>query len=123
MKSRESTDMQTAFKEVYLYLIQRNHKPQLHVMDNECSLEVKNYITSMNTTIQFVEAHQHRSNTTERAIQTFKNHFISGLCTVNKLFPLQLWCEIVKQAEMTLNMLRDTRINPKLLAYIILEGT
>ena len=51
MKSRESEDMQAAFKEVYSYLIQRNHTPKLQVMDNECSTAVKNYITSMNTTI------------------------------------------------------------------------
>lgn len=122
MKSRETTDIQKAFKEVYSYLIERNHKPSLHIMDNECSTAVKNYATSMETTIQFVEAHIHRVNAAERAIQTFKNHFISGLCTVNKLFPLQLWCEIIKQAEMTLNMLRATRINPKLSAYAMLEG-
>ena len=44
----------------------------------------------MDTTIQFVEAHQHRVNKAEWAIQTFKNNFIAGLCTVNKLFPIQL---------------------------------
>ena len=77
----------------------------------------------MNTTIKCVEAHLHRVNATERSIQTFKNHFIAGLCTVNKLFSLQFWFEIIKQAEMTLNILRATRINPKLSAYAILEGT
>ena len=77
----------------------------------------------MDTAIQFVEAHLYRVNETERAIQTFKTHFIAGLCTVNKLFPLQLWCEILKQAEMTPNMLQATKINTKLSAYAIMEGT
>jgi hypothetical protein len=122
MKSRDASEILKTFKDIYSYLINKKHKPRLHVMDNECSNVVKNYLTEMDTTIQFVEAHQHRVNAAERAIQTFKNHFIAGLCTVNKLFPLQLWCKIIKQAEMTLNMLRATRINPKLSAYNMLEG-
>ena len=92
-------------------------------MDNDCSTAVKKYTVSMDTVIQFVEAHLHRLNATERSIQTLKNNFIAGLCSVNKLFPLQLWCEILKQAEMTLNTIQITRINPKLSAYAMMEGT
>ena len=32
---------------------------------------------------QFVEPTHHRVNAAEQAIQTFKNHFISGICTTN----------------------------------------
>ena len=55
-------------------------------------------------------------------IQTFKNHFVSGLCTVNKLFPMQLWCELLQQAEISINLLRSSRKNPKLSVYALLEG-
>ena len=123
MKARDSGDMKAAFKNIYTYLISKKHKPTLHIMDNECSTAVKHYIVRMDTTNQFLEAHQHRVNAAERAIQKFKNHFIAGLCTVNKLFPLHLWCEILKQAELTLNILRATRINPKLSAYVMIKGT
>ena len=58
----------------------------------------------------------------ERAIRTFKNHFISGLCSVDKNFPLHLWCRLLDQAELTLNMLRTSRINPKLSAHEQLHG-
>ena len=51
MKLRESGDIQTAFKDIYKYFIKRNHKPKLHIMDNECSTAVKKYIISMDTTI------------------------------------------------------------------------
>ena len=37
MKSRSAEDMTTAFKDIYKYLTDRNYKPKLHVMDNECS--------------------------------------------------------------------------------------
>ena len=74
------------------------------------------------THIQFVEANEHQVNAAERAIQTVKNHLIAGLCTVHKLFPMQLWCELLQQCEITLNLLRASRRNPKLSAYAILEG-
>ena len=48
------------------------------------------FVTSRNCAIQFVEPHNHRVNAAERAIQTFKNHFISGLCTTDINFPLHL---------------------------------
>ena len=91
-------------------------------MDNECSQLVKKIITDNKTLIQFVEAHSHEVNAAERAIQTIKNHLIAGLCTVHKAFPIQLWCELLQQCEITLNLLGASRRNPKLSAYVILEG-
>ena len=35
--------------------------------------------------------HNHRVNAAEQAIATFKEHFISALATVDKVYPLQLW--------------------------------
>jgi hypothetical protein len=72
--------------------------------------------------IQLVEPHNHQANAAERAIQTFKNHFIAGLSTVDKAFPLQLWNDLLQQAQITLNLLRKARINNKLSTYEILEG-
>ncbi len=69
-----------------------------------------------------MEANEHQVNAAERAIQTVKNHLIAGLCTVHKLFPMQLWCKLLHQCEITLNLLRASRRNPKLSAYAILEG-
>ena len=64
----------------------------------------------------------HRRNAAERAIRTFKNHFIAGLCAVNPAFPLHLWDRLLDQAECTLNMLRTSRLNPNLSAYEQLHG-
>jgi hypothetical protein len=63
-----------------------------------------------------VPPHNHRANATERAIATFKEHFIAALATVDKLCPLQLWDEFLPQVELTLNMLRFSRRNPKISA-------
>ena len=72
--------------------------------------------------MQLVEPHNHRSNAAERAIQTFNNHNIAGLCTCNEDFPSVLWCKLIKQAQDTLNMLRTSRVHQKLSAYQVLEG-
>jgi hypothetical protein len=35
---------------------------------------------------------------------------------------MQLWCQFIEQGQDALNMLRTSRVNPKLSAYAILEG-
>ena len=44
----------------------------------------------------------------ERAIQTFKNHFIAGLSSTNPNFPLHLWDELLEQATITINLLQQS---------------
>ena len=70
-----------------------------------------------------VEPHNHRINAAERAIQTFKDHFISALTTTDSEFPLQLWDKLTSQVETTLNnLMRASRINPRILAYEAIWG-
>ena len=58
----------------------------------------------------------HRVNVAEKAIDSFKNHFISSLATVDQDFPLHLWCRLLHLATTSLNLLRPLRINPRLSA-------
>ena len=46
----------------------------------------------------------HRSNLAERAIQTFKNHFVSILLGVDRSFLIKLWDRLLPQAVLTLNL-------------------
>ena len=71
---------------------------------------------------QLVPPGVHQHNAAERAICTFKNHCIAGLCSVDKNFPLHLWDRLLPQAILTLNLLRGSPINPKLLAHSQLFG-
>ena len=66
--------------------------------------------------------YDHIVNSAERAILTFKNHTISGLCICDKAFPSILWCKLIKKSQDTLNMLHTSRVNPKLLAFHVLRG-
>ena len=69
-----------------------------------------------------VPPHLHQRNAAERAIQTFKNHFIAGMVSTHKDFPPHLWCRLFPQAIVTLNLLRPSRIHPTLSAHAQLHG-
>ena len=123
LKTREGSALLEACISCYNYLQQRKLTPKLHVVDNECSQQLKHFIEqNQQTTIQFTEADNHSINAAERAIQTTKNHLIAGYSTVNKEYPMQLWDENLPQAQDTLNLLRRCQVNPKLLAYAFLNG-
>ena len=61
--------------------------------------------------------HTHQRNAAERAVRTFKNHFIAALCTLEPLFPFYLWDRLFPQVTMTLNILRQYQLNPVISAY------
>ncbi len=56
-------------------------------------------------------------NDAEQAIQTFKNHFVSGLYTIDVECSLQLCAQMAKQAVITLNIQQKACINPSELGY------
>ena len=58
----------------------------------------------------------------ERAIQTYKNHLKTSLAIVDPNFSIREWDRLLVQSELTLNLLRSARINPKLSAWAYLFG-
>ena len=107
---------------MYDHFTQRGFKPKLNVLDNQCSKKVQEFISQNNTDIKLVSPDDNRVNAVERAIQAWKNHWIAGMGTIDPNFPMQLWCQFLEQGKDTLNLLRASRINPKSLAYAILDG-
>jgi hypothetical protein len=55
------------------YLVSNRFKPKVNVIDNQATKAIKAYLTPQQVTLQLVEPHNHRVNTTEQAIQTLKN--------------------------------------------------
>ena len=106
-----------AFNTVFTDLKERGYKPTFNVTDNQATRPLKEYLKQEDCKWQFVEPHNHRVNAAERAIQTFKNHFIRGLCSTDTDWPLQLWHTMTEQALITLNLLRTSRIDPTKSAY------
>lgn len=112
-----------AIKKSHGYLRGRGFRTKLHILDNECSKGLKDYLQEQQIEFQLVPPNIHRTNPAEKAIDTFKNNFVMGLCTVHPNFPLNLWCRLVPLAVLTLNMLRPSKINPRLSAEEILNGS
>jgi hypothetical protein len=84
MKNRSDTEHLRAYNKLHQYLVLRGFKPLLQKMDNEASTALKRSIREKGIDYQLVPPHIHRRNAAERAIQTFKNHFVACLCTTDK---------------------------------------
>ena len=63
---------------------------------------------------QLVPPNMRQRNAAERAIQTFKNHFIAVICSVNPNLPLKLLERLLDKATTTFNMMLKSRINPNI---------
>ncbi len=93
------------------------------VLDNECSAAMKACIKENGMDYELNPPGQHRCNQAEQAIQTFKAHFISIPAGVDNKFPLLLWCYLLEPTELTLNLLRQSRVAPKILAFTHVHST
>jgi hypothetical protein len=107
---------------VFDEMTSKGFKPKLQTMDNEASAALKKYFTEKEMNYQLVHPHCHRANAAERAIRTFKEHFKSGLTTVDAAFPIYLWDRLLPQAEITQNLLRFSRLYPQLSAAAHYHG-
>ena len=96
--------------------------PGFHLMYKEASTAINLTMTIMNIKYQLVTIINHRANNSHRAIQTFKNHFIAGLCSVDKYFHFQLWYRLLKQAAISLNLHSKSRTLPHISAYTHIFG-
>jgi hypothetical protein len=94
----------------------RKTKPNMLILDNEASEAFKTEVKK-NCNLQLVPPDTRRRNLAERAIQTFKSHFIVILAGVDSSFPMSLWDCFVPQAVMTLNLLHQAKKTPSVSVY------
>ena len=64
----------------------------------------------------------HRRNAAEVAIRNFKAHFLSILAGAADDFPMHLWDRLLPQAEITVNLLRQSNATPTVSAYAHMSG-
>jgi hypothetical protein len=122
IKDRTAPELLRPFQVMEQELVAQGLKPKLMKLDNEASKLLKMYLHHQNITCQLVPPYSHRRNSAERAIRSFKDHLIAVLCSTDKSFPMHLWDSLLPQAVITLNMLRTSRINPKLSAATHIFG-
>jgi len=118
LKSKSSADLVTAYSASLKFFHDKGGiRITLQRLDNETSAELNQFLLHTVDSIQFVPPASHRGNKAERAIRTFKNHFISLLSTADPTFPLNLWDEFIPQCEITLNLLHPFALDPAVSAY------
>jgi hypothetical protein len=122
MTSKSASEWLKAFGQIFQELTSRGFKPKLQTMDNEASAALQGYFTENDMTYQLVPPYCHRRNAAERAIRTFKEHFVAGLAAVDPDFSMHIWDCILPRAEITLNLLLTSRLHPQLSAAAHFHG-
>ena len=68
----------------------------IYVLDNEVSELCKDAIEKSKCSYQLVPPNHHRRNAAERAIRTFKEHFLRILAGLHKQFPMSMWDHLIE---------------------------
>ena len=122
MRNRSEKEMIRDFTSLTKDLKRQGINPGFYFMDNESSTALNLTMTTINTNYQLFPLSNHRAKNTEREIQTFKNRFIAGLCSVDKYFHLHLWDRLLQQATISLNLIRQSRTLPHIPTYAHIRG-
>jgi hypothetical protein len=106
------------YNAIMTHLAARGLLVDLQNLDNEASVAYKEAITfKWNAKFQLVPPYMHRQNQAECAIRTFKDHFLAILACVDSTFPQYFWDLLLPQAELTLNLLCQAMLNPRISAW------
>jgi hypothetical protein len=122
IKSRNASNLVNGFDICYKALTMNGFKAKTIRLDNEISKEFIQYLNKENLTYQLASLGDHRVNPAEQAIQTYENHFIALLSGTNPSYPANCWDLLIPQVNITLNLLRASRIQSQLLAYAHIYG-
>ena len=110
------------YKKIIQNLMKRGFNSRLQRIDNEVSKLLQYNMDKQQIQWQLVPPGNHRNNAAERQIRTFKNNFIYILTGTDPYFPLHLWDKLTPQSCITINLLRNSHINPQLSAEDHLNG-
>ena len=104
-------------------LFDRVHQVDVKILDKEVSADFKiNIVEYWCATYQLVPPNVHIRNIYERAIHTSKANFLSVLARLDSTFTKFVWDNLLVQTELTLNLLRQTTLNPITLAWEYFNG-
>ena len=103
-------------------LTKHGHAMKLFFLDNKCSNNFKLAILKTKSKFELVPPYMHIRNMARKAIRTSKNHLHSGLASTDPDFPITEWDYLLRQSEITLNLLHTSRINPWLSLWAYTEG-
>ena len=105
------------------WLTSRGHNVDLQVMDIEARAAYKQVVEgTWKAKYQLVPPDIHRCNSDERDIRTFKANFLAILARVDPNFPSNMWDKLLPQTNLTLNLLRQETLNPRISEWKYLNG-
>ena len=122
IKNRQATRISKAWSSIFATLQHHGEVPDLHILDNEYSDDLRKAFSKNNITFQLFPPHLHRRNAAKHVIHTFKNHLIAGLATCDPKIPIVEWDRLLPQAVITLKLVRSSRCNPSLSAHASIFG-
>ena len=123
LKNRTDAELTRSYCATMLQLKRAGIVTQKHILDNEVYIAMKTIIRDeykMET--ELVPTGCHRRNAADVAIRNFKAHFLSVLKGTAEGFPPSLWDRMLPQAEVTVNLLRQSNAAPSVSAYSHLSG-
>jgi hypothetical protein len=114
-KTRSNKHCIAAYNAIMTHLAARGLAVYLQILDNEVSAAYEHTITvTWQATFQLVPPDMQRHNRAEQVIRTFKAHFLSILASVDSSFHTYLWDLLLPQAELTVNLLIQSVLNPRI---------
>jgi hypothetical protein len=118
VKTREAKEYARAYEQGLTFFRERGISPTWMPLDHETNPLIATISRECGVRIQYAPPGNHRTNAAERAIKTWKDH-----STLDPDFPMEAWDKLVPQAELTLNLLRASTLNPDISAWALLHGT
>ena len=88
------------------------------ILDNQASVEYKTAIEASGMTYKLVPPEEHQRNMAEKAIQTFKDHFIGVLSGCAPSMQIHLWCQLLAQVKWQLLLLRQSWVHLNVSGYV-----
>ena len=120
----------TAYRAAYLKAMERyeatkggaNNVPKLEILDNAADRHTKELLRKRAVTFQLVAPNNHRRNAAEREMRTAQNQCICTFRAADDRYPENALFRLLPQAEKTLNLVRRSRINTDVAAWVELHG-
>ena len=118
MPDRTAPSYVKAYRSAFAFFKNLGHVFSIARLDNETSALLEQFLNiEAKVKHEFISTGSHRANKAERAIQSWKNHFVAGIASVDKDFPMYRWADLNEQCEITLNVLRSFTDNDTISAY------
>ena len=98
LKNNTTSELLRAQTRLTQYFLDRGLKPTALHIYNECPEALQSFSRANSIYFQLCPPSNHRTNQADKAIDTWKCHFLAGLSGVDPSFPLRIWCRLLPQS-------------------------